>query len=347
MIERFGKESAGYLKAKASFYDLDFNEVLKRRRGEAEAIYVKQPRREHCKNCCGPISGASFAFMGVDYVTCPRCGHVNGAHEDNSTYCDAVYMDSDHMTEVYHDADRATYIRRADDIYAPKIEFMKEVLLAQGQQPAKLRFADLGAGSGHLVTAMLRCGLENVCGFEVAQAQVEQANAINQREVLKRIGLDQIVATAAAVEADVVTSVFSLEHFREPREVMRGLAANPAVRYLFLAVPMFSPTTVIECAFPDVMPRQLGPGHTHLYTRSSLAWLFQEFGYRPIAEWWFGADAVDVLRCVAMTLLQEQKSSALVDEWSRMMEPLVDELQSAIDRQKLSSEVHVMLTLDR
>jgi len=347
MIEKFGKKSAGYLKAKASFYDLNLNEVLKRRRGEAEAIYVKQPRREHCKNCCGPISGASFAFMGVDYVTCPRCGHVNGAHEDNSTYCDAVYMDSDHMTEVYHDADLATYILRADDIYAPKIEFMKEVLIQQGLDPKALRYADLGAGSGHLVTAMLRHGLKKAHGFEVAQAQVELANAMNGSEVLTCIDLDQIVATAAAVEADVVTSVFSLEHFREPREVMRSLAANPAVRYLFIAVPMFSPTTVIECAFPDVMPRQLGPGHTHLYTRSSLAWLFREFGYRPIAEWWFGADAVDVLRCVAMTLLREHKSNALADEWSRMMEPLVDELQLAIDRQKLSSEVHVMLTLDR
>ena len=84
-----------------------------------------------------------------------------------------------------------------------------------------------------------------------------------------------------------------------------------------------------------------------MYTESSLNWLFDEFGYRPIAAWWFGADVFDLYRGVAVGLLRDGGLASLVDQWSRMMLPAMDDMQLALDKRKLSSEVHYVLALDR
>ena len=347
MIVRYGKESAGYLKTKQLFYDLAINASYIAERERLDRLYLRQPRRTACKNCDGPLSEVSFTLIGVDFLICPRCGHLNGAHEDTREYCEAVYTEADHSTEIYGDKDVDAYMSRSDTIYRPKVEFMLEALRDDGIDPTTLRYADLGAGSGHLVAAMLRSGLEAVEGFEVSPAQVSLANDMCGREVLHRVDLDETVALASRLKADVVTMVFSLEHFEQPREIMRALKANPSVRYIFLALPMFSPGTITEISFSRVMTRQLGLGHTHLYTVSSLEWLIGEHGLRTIGEWWFGSDIFDLHRSVAVTLKQAGTMDALVERWSEMILPSLDEMQASIDRRKLSSESHLMLSIGR
>ena len=344
MIVRYGKESAGYLKTKQLFYDLEINATYIQERERLDRVYLRQPRRTACKTCDAPLSEVSFTVMGVGFLICPRCGHLNGAHEDTRAFCEAVYAEADHSARIYGDPDVDAYMARADTIYKPKIEFMLEALRADGADPATLRYVDLGSGSGHLVAAMLRSGLEAVEGFEISPAQVSLANAMCGREVLRCVDLDETVALASRLDADVVTLVFSLEHFEKPGEIMRALKANPSVRYIFLALPMFSPGTITEISFPAVMTRQLGLGHTHLYTVSSLEWLLDTCGFRSIAEWWFGSDVFDLHRSIAVTLKQAGGMDALVERWSEMILPSLDEMQAAIDRRKLSSESHLVLT---
>jgi hypothetical protein len=106
-----------------------------------------------------------------------------------------------------------------------------------------------------------------------------------------------------------------------------------------VALPLHSPTTFIEMAFPNVMQRQLSGDHTHLYTESSIDHLCREFGMSRVAEWWFGTDMMDLYRALAVSLNNEAANA--------MMLPLIDPMQEAIDRRKASSEVHMLLAFKR
>ena len=99
----------------------------------------------------------------------------------------------------------------------------------------------------------------------------------------------------------------------------------------------------MELTHPRVFPRQLSGAHTHLYTAKSITHLCDEFGFKPIAEWWFGTDMVDFYRNLLVTLADNSQSPEIVDLCARMIKPVIDDLQLALDKRHLSSEVHMLL----
>ena len=121
---------------------------------------------------------------------------------------------------------------------------------------------------------------------------------------------------------------------------------NTSVKYLYLSVPLFSPTVIFECIFDDVFPRLLSMGHTHLYSKQSLEWLYKHFNFDPIAEWWFGTDAVDLFRSISVLLEKKYvQNKQLNDIWLNMFKPLLNDIQLSIDKKRLSSEVHTLIKI--
>jgi len=138
-----------------------------------------------------------------------------------------------------------------------------------------------------------------------------------------------------------------LEHVEDPYGLSEAFASNASARYLFLAVPLFSPSVIMEGVFPGVMPRVLGLGHTHLFTEQSYQWLTKKHGFESIGNWWFGSDAFDMHRYIDTTLRMSSDSSHLSPEWDRMILPILDELQLTMDRHKSTSEVHSVFRLTK
>ena len=62
------------------------------------------------------------------------------------------------------------------------------------------------------------------------------------------------------------------EHLVEPDKIMNSFVKSK-IKYLYIAVPLFSLSTFIENSFTNVFPRQLSGGHTHLYTEKSINYL--------------------------------------------------------------------------
>ena len=123
-----------------------------------------------------------------------------------------------------------------------------------------------------------------------------------------------------------------------------AIAANPAVRYLFVSLPLLSPTVAFEAVFDDVMPRHLSAGHTHLYTETSIRHFCSEFGFRRASEWWFGLDVADLFRSLVVSLRGRQGAGNYLETyWRETMFPVLDELQSVLDRGEVCSEVHLLL----
>ena len=124
-------------------------------------------------------------------------------------------------------------------------------------------------------------------------------------------------------------------------------ARNSNVRYLYISVPLFSPSVFFEMAFPGVFQRHLSGGHTHLFTERSIAWMCGEFGMTRVAEWWFGADMMDLFRAISVELCGGEGSGQSDALWREMFAPAIDDLQLALDKRRLASEVHMLLRFAR
>lgn len=343
---RFGKSASGLLAHKQDFFRE--NGALLEEGRRIAAIYCEQPRRTVCKCCGAGLGPPLFSKQGIDYVLCDNCGHLNGAHEDTDVFCASVYTGSGgaDYAKTYSAADREAYRKRVRDIYLPKAEFLSDALNGLGCVPADLAYADFGAGSGYFVAAMRELGWRGAIGYEVSEVQAQLANSMIGGEAVQRHELDEVTALARRIDADVVSMVGVLEHLQAPRSMLGALRDNPRVRYLYISVPLFSPCVFFEMVFPDVFQRQLSAGHTHLFTESSLDWMCRDFGLQRMAEWWFGTDMVDLYRAISVELERRAELRSAAQCWSRLFAPAIDDLQLALDRRKLASEVHMLLRFD-
>jgi SAM-dependent methyltransferase len=340
---RFGKSSDALLQHKQSFFEE--NESLLSEGLRVAGIYTAQPRRAACKCCMTTIGPVAFTKHGIDYHICEFCGHLNGSHEDTDAFCASLYTEDSGRSYArnYSSSDHQAYRRRVEDIYVPKAEFLKDGLIEHGIDPTHLRFADLGAGSGYFVAAMRQLGWQDAVGYEVSATQVQLSNEMIEVAAVRQHGLEEIISLAGEIDCDVISMIGVLEHLQKPREVLSAIRSNSRIRFLYLSVPLFSPCVFFELIFPRVFQRQLSAGHTHLFTESSIDWVCREFGLTRIAEWWFGTDMVDLLRSVSVELADKGGENKMNERWIELFGPAVDDLQIALDQQKLSSEVHMLL----
>ena len=340
---RYGKPSASLLGHKQSFFS--DNDRLLKEKLDICRLYTAQPRRARCKNCDDPLGAVSFVKHDVPYAVCGRCGHLNGMHEDSDAFCETAYTGEAEGAYAagYRSADAAAYARRVNDIYVPKAEFLRDAFLERKARPETLAYTDVGAGSGYFVAAMLKLGFGQVTGYEVSRQQVAFGNAAIGQARLVHHAMDDIVDIVAGLKSPVMSMIGVLEHVQMPREVLAAMRDNRNIRYFYFSVPLFSPSSFIEAAFPSVMPRQLTARHTHLYTESSIDWMCKEFGWVRRSEWWFGTDLVDLYRNMSVRLSQDAGTAGMVDQWQSMMLPLLDAMQLEADRRHLSSEVHMLL----
>ena len=144
----------------------------------------------------------------------------------------------------------------------------------------------------------------------------------------------------------MITLIFVLEHLLDPRGTLEALARNPNVQYIMVSVPVHSPSDYFELLFPTVYERHLS-GHTHLYTDTSMRWLCEQVGLDVVGAWWFGADAMDLFRSCRTRLHQLGQPEAAIENWERMMVPVIDGVQEAIDRSLFTSELHFVMKVRR
>lgn len=347
-IVRYGKPSLPFMDLARPFFDPAGQDVFVEESQRIYEIYRRQPPRTACKNCCAPLAPAAFVKQEIPYHLCGGCGHLSGHYEDSEPFYRAMFSDNGGAVVAGHYAapDRAAFDARVEVIYRPKMDFLADVLAADGVDPTRLSYADIGTGLGHFVQAMLDAGIKDCRGYEASQALVDQGNAILGGKRIELLSIPDLDRLVPELEAEVVTMVFVLEHLIDPRGIVEALKRNPAVRYLLVAVPVHSPSCYIELMFPTVYERHLS-GHTHLYTDRSLRWLCDAVGLERIGEWWFGADAMDLLRSFRTRMHQTKQSPAAIKDWETMMLPVVDGFQRAIDDAKVSSEVHLILKVPR
>ena len=159
-IKQYGKSSVSLIKQKKSFFNDNDKHVEIQRK--ISNIYSDQPIRLHCKNCGKPLKKEhDFVKNGIGYKICNVCTHLNGAYEDSNEFCKAVYTGDEgkDYAQNYKVSDIEDFNYRLGSIYIPKAEFLYTSLVNDNISPNKLKYLDVGAGSGYFVGALDKIGL--------------------------------------------------------------------------------------------------------------------------------------------------------------------------------------------
>ena len=343
MLNQYGKNASALLLQKKSFFEENKMHVEKQRK--IAQLYTAQPERKTCKNCDSLLDvQIDFTKDSIPYKACRTCSHLNGAHEDTTEFCQTVYaVDDEDYAQNYTPADRNEYEYRTASIYLPKAEFLFTALKSSGVDPHKNAYFDYGAGSGYFVAALLKLGLNNVSGSDVSKSQVDMAYRLFPSPRLTCHDINDNHESLATTKSQVVSMIGVLEHLQSPRKALQRLNENPHVEYIFISVPTFSLSVYLEMLDDNVFHRQLHGGHTHLYTEDSLSYMCSEFNFEVIGQWWFGTDLVDLYRQLHINLETNNVSSYIKKDFNKRFLTFLDSAQLELDKQKESSEVHMLL----
>mgnify|MGYP001240898456 CR=1 FL=1 len=332
-IVRFSKPSIAVIKNKTSFFEENDRHLNYVR--EVNNFYLQQPQRKVCKTCGTPLDKKDLTVHKVPYSVCKNCGHLNGMHEDTNEFANFLYSQSG--GENYSKNYKNDYLERVEDIYRPKVQFLIEVL--NQEKISDFSVTDLGCGGGHFVKA---CELEQIeaIGFDTNQQLIDLGNTILESNKVYYEDLSKIDELILQNQNDVLSLVGVLEHLLEPISAIEAFNKSSAT-YLYLQVPLFSLSVLLESMHPDVFPRQLNAGHTHLYTDSSIDYICKEHRLEKVGEWWFGTDMVDLFRHLH---IKTESDSDIKDEMiSNFIGDFIDPLQTILDQKKVCSGVNMVL----
>jgi hypothetical protein len=341
-MKKFGKSLIPYMQVKGNSFreDGDINERVK----QLNVKYEEQPERIKCKNCDFELEGMDFERVGIGYVACNRCGHVNGLHDDSSEFSEFAYAgEGDEYSQFYASYSEKEYNNRVSSIYSPKVDFLLDILKSCGEDVNELNFLDYGAGSGYMVSALLKSGLKHVAGVEVSKGQVKQANEVLGRNIIDTLELSESVGYIQQSSANIICMIGVLEHLQNPREILKAISENNNIKYFYVDFPLFSFSVYLETIFPDYFHRHLSADHTHVYTPESIEYLCKEFGFEIKGEWFFGADAFDMMRFFSLKLQDLGSSDRFTERFMGDYGKMIDDIQMAFDKNSLSSEVHSVL----
>ena len=327
----YSKKIDNISKLKTSFI-LDNKNLLKNQK-RINSFYTKQKKRKKCKNCNFLLSESYFNSHNVKYTLCSKCNHLNGHHEESISFANFLY--NNELGVNYIKSYSKNYNSRVRNIYLPKIDFIRSVI------KKKINIIDIGSGAGQFLKA---CEIRKIqaTGYELNKKLVGYAREKLRRNVINNIELDQVNNIIEDNEGSNLLSLINvLEHVNDPNSILKSFV-NSNLEFIFISVPLFSLSCFIENSFKEVYPRLLAGAHTHLYTKESLYFLFKKHKLKVIGEWWFGEDFLDLFRSLLVSSNSQKKK---YDRYlKKYLFSTLNELQSVLDKKKICSEVHIILS---
>ncbi len=327
---KFSKSYEGLMEIKKSFFEE--NKFNLKNSLKINSKYSKQPKRTQCKNCGGKLGKKIFSQFNIDYTVCKFCGHLNGVYQDTENFVNWLY--SRNEGKNYKKNYLKDFEKRVNTIYNPKVKFLQSVI------KKKKIVLDIGSGAGHFLKALENQKIEAM-GYEPNKDLVRLGNTkLTENKILNSSLNTTYKIVRESTNFNVLSMIGVLEHLRAPNEMITQFSKSK-IDYLYISVPLFSLSTHFENSFSKVFPRQLGGGHTHLYTKTSLEHLAKSNNLIVVGEWWFGTDFPDLFRSLINTSKNYDKR-IYTDLLKKNFFSVINELQTILDKNKICSEVHMI-----
>lgn len=271
-----------------------------------------------------------FKVYGSSYLQCKSCSH-NFLGKKLSEKALTEYFKNDHEYRATYN-DREIAETRVAQVATPKLEWtLQQFNQIYGRPPKGI--LDVGAGSGHFIYA---CEQKKIPakGIEISPHGRNFCKQVFDIEILD---LDFIkdFEKISTFEFEIITFWGVIECVTNPSAMIdaarRSLKNKQGM--IVAEVPRWDAlSTTVQKFFPDSVIRHLDPiGHIHIFSDRSLLQLLLNNEIKPVAAWYFGMDAYELITQIAFALNNEN----IIDE----LRHLIPELQSQFDQVRLSDEI--------
>ena len=329
IIRKYSKSYNDVIKIKKNFFEENKKNLLKI--VKINKYYTKQKKRKICKICFTKLPKSIFLSHNVAYTICKKCFHLNGLHQDTKKF--AKYFYSGKKEKFYYNNYKTDYKQRINKIYLPKLDFLNSVV------KEKKKILEIGSGAGHFLKACENSGV-NAIGYESNVDLVKIGNKQLTKNQIKLMDVEKTYQQILNSDKNVLVLISVLEHLENPHKMLRNFSLSK-IKYLYISVPLFSLSSIIENSFKNIFPRQLAADHTHLFTKESLDYIIKKYKFKVVGEWWFGADFPDFYRSILNSSNSQIKTyKPLVDKY---LYSVLDQLQNILDKNKICSQVHMIL----
>jgi len=308
----------------------DIHSYAKFLSASAAKLYdLEQPMRRIAScPCCDADTGEAPDFMGVFGVTykrCLACGH-----------CFVPVQPSlDALTEYYEESsvtytDREAIEIRLAHVVGPKLDWVSRIFEQRYGRRA-LSALDVGAAGAHFLEVCRRAGMR-IGGYEISGRSRQFAK--NMFDV--DLKADDFVDAECDGEAyDLITFWGLLEYTPNPKRFLSAARKWFGARdgILVVEVPRVDCVgTVIQKETPEGVARHMDPtNHMNCFSDASLATALLTTGFKPVAAWYFGMDAYELLIQLGLKV----KDPKFVDRVAHLIPPL----QASFDSGRLCDDI--------
>lgn len=274
---------------------------------------------ESCTACGSALAAATTVLrvFGIAYVRCPECGHALVRQRPTREALSRTFAESAGHSAVY--VDRAALDVRMRQVVRPKLDWCLEAFSRRGWGNVR-RIVDVGAGGGHFLAGAAQRGIA-VEGFEKSRASREfakQAFGLALRS-------DEFAETPLPA-ADMVTFWGLLEYVDQPREFLAAARRALGARgMLIVEVPRVDCLgTLVQAEEGAVVARHMDPtSHINAFSDESLCTALVAEGFAPVAAWYFGMDAWELVVQAALRAGDESLVHKLAS-WIPVVQKAVD-----------------------
>ncbi|WP_204106212.1 MULTISPECIES: methyltransferase domain-containing protein [Spirulina sp. CCY15215] len=316
----------------------EIREYAKFLQSTANKLYTSNQDCFSVQNC--PCCQASthdavqeFCVFGIFYYRCQTCGHVFVRDRPPTATLNEVFAESEEYSTPY--IDRASLEIRLEQVIQPKVDWLLETYENYWHRSAT-SVLDVGAGGGHFVEGSRRKGLQ-AKGYELSKTSRRFAWETFGIELCGDDFLEEKTTTTESDLTNIITFWGLLEYTPEPRKFLNTARERLSVDggLLVVEVPRYECWgSAIQKERPSTIARHLDPtSHVNCFSDASLATALFECGFQPIAAWYFGMDAYELL--VQMSL--DRDDANLLDTWADS----IPALQSCLDRNLLCDDIIV------
>ena len=297
----------------------------------------KQQKRKYCKNCNKRLDNkVDFVSHKLGYKICKTCSHLNSIFEDNKNFHNKIYqLDKFSYSNSY----KGDFIKRVENIYAPKAQFLIDFL--KKKKIKNFKVLDFGCGCGHFVKALQKKRVQ-AKGLETNEIMIKTGKKyLNKDSLILSKNFEESLEIMKKNNYTVVSLLSVLEHLENPNKILENFKLSKN-KYLYISIPLFSFSVFIEKIFQNIYPRHTAATHPHLYTYKSIKFILKKYRLKICGEWWFGSEMMDLNRSFLLSMKKNQ-SKNLETKFNSVFTKLINDLQKVFDRNKLSSEVHLLI----
>lgn len=293
-----------------------------------------QPRRivRQCPCCTADTATAleTLVVYKIPYHRCTHCGHLFVRSQPAIEIMAKVFAESEELSAVY--TDKKSIETRLAQVVQPKLDWVRNVYRRHYGRESNC-VLDVGAGGGHFVEVCRRAEL-SASGYEISKSSRQFAKEVFNIEL---IGTDFLTLKKSTSEIDVLTFWGLLEYTPEPRRFLETARRqlDPRNGMLIVEVPRYDCLgSAIQKECPEIVARHLDPtSHVNCFSDTSLVMALHATGFRPIAAWYFGMDAYEMIVQLALRFGNDQ----LVGQ----VAPLIPGLQKALDAVQCCDDIIV------